>query len=105
MAAAPDSDFIALQEALAGEYSLDREIGRGGMGIVYLARDVRLARPVAIKVLPPAFAARPDLRDAFVRESQTAARLKHPNIVPGDAVGDRGGFVYMVMACVEGRTL
>jgi serine/threonine protein kinase len=47
-----DGDFIALQSVLAGEYSLDRELGRGGMGVVYLAREVRLARPVAIKVLP-----------------------------------------------------
>jgi serine/threonine protein kinase len=53
-----DADFIALQTALAGEYSLDRELGRGGMGIVYLAREVRLARPVAIKVLPPSLASR-----------------------------------------------
>lgn len=50
----PDVDFIAVQSALAGEYSLDVELGRGGMGIVYLAREARLARQVAIKVLPPA---------------------------------------------------
>ena len=99
------SDFIALQSALAGEYSLDREIGRGGMGVVYLAREVRLARPAAIKVLPPALAQRPELRDAFLREAQTAAALTHPNIVPVYAVGERGGFVYMVMAFVEGTTL
>jgi tRNA A-37 threonylcarbamoyl transferase component Bud32 len=98
-------DFIALQSALAGEYSLDREIGRGGMGIVYLAREVRLARPVAIKVLPPALADRPELREAFLREAQTAAALTHPNIVPVYAVGERGGFVYIVMAFVEGTTL
>ena len=100
-----DADFIALQSALAGEYSLDREIGRGGMGIVYLAREVRLARPVAIKVLPPALAERAELREAFLREAQTAAALTHPNIVPVYAVGERGGFVYIVMAFVEGTTL
>jgi len=100
-----DAEFIALQSALAGEYSLDREIGRGGMGIVYLAREVRLARPVAIKVLPPALAARPELREGFLREAQTAAALTHPNIVPVYAVGERGGFVYIVMAFVEGTTL
>ncbi|HEX7977533.1 MAG TPA: hypothetical protein VF461_02965 [Gemmatimonadaceae bacterium] len=70
------NDFIALQAALAGEYSLDREIGRGGMGVVYLAREVRLARPVAIKVLPPALAARPELREAFLHEAQTAAAVE-----------------------------
>ena len=98
-------EFIALQEALAGEYSLDRELGRGGMGIVYLAREVRLARPVAIKVLPPALAERADLRDAFLRESQTVAGLNHPNIVPVYAAGERGGFVFIAMAYVEGLTL
>jgi serine/threonine-protein kinase len=98
-------DFIALQEALAGEYSLDRELGRGGMGIVYLAREVRLARPVAIKVLPRALAARADLRESFLRESQTVARLTHPNIVPLYSAGERGGFVYIAMAYVEGMTL
>jgi eukaryotic-like serine/threonine-protein kinase len=110
------SDFIALQSALAGEYSLDREIGRGGMGVVYLAREVRLARPVAIKVLPPALAEQPELRAAFLREAQTAAALTHPNIVPVYAVGEATcppaagaaagtRFVYMVMAFVEGTTL
>ena len=101
----PDAEFIALQAALAGEYSLDRELGRGGMGTVYLAREVRLARPVAIKVLPPALASRSDLRDAFLREAQTAAGLTHPNIVPVYAVGERGGFVFIAMAFVEGTTL
>src|SRR3954470_6453319 len=100
-----DSDYIALQAALAGEYSLDREIGRGGMGIVYLAREVQLARPVAIKVLPPALARRTDLREAFLRESQTVARLNHPNIVQVFAAGERSGFVYIAMAYVEGITL
>ena len=105
MSQQPDADFIALQAALAGEYSLDRELGRGGMGIVYLAREVRLARPVAIKVLPPALGMRTDLRDAFLCEARTAAGLNHPNIVPVYATGDLGGFVYMVMAFVEGTTL
>ena len=101
----PDADFIALQSALAGEYSLDCEIGRGGMGIVYLAREARLARQVAIKVLPPALADRADLRAAFLREAQTVAQLNHPNIVPVHAAGERGGFAYIVMAYVEGITL
>src|SRR6266498_3825140 len=95
---APDRLFLDFQSAVAGRYSLERELGRGGMGVVYLAREVRLARPVAIKVLPPELAARPELREAFLREAQTAAALTHPNIVPVYAVGERGGFVYMVMA-------
>ena len=101
----PDGDFIALQSALAGEYSLDRELGRGGMGVVYLAREVRLARPVAIKVLPRELAAAADRRDAFLRESRTVGGLNHPNIVPVYAAGERDGFVYIVMAYVEGMTL
>jgi tRNA A-37 threonylcarbamoyl transferase component Bud32 len=101
----PDAEFIALQAALAGEYSLDRELGRGGMGVVYLAREVRLARPVAIKVLPPELARRAELRDAFLHEAQTAARLSHPNIVPVYAAGERGGYAYIVMAYVDGITL
>ena len=105
MAQHPDADFIALQSALAGEYSLDCEIGRGGMGIVYLAREARLARQVAIKVLPPALADLADLRAAFLREAQTVAQLNHPNIVPVHAAGERGGFAYIVMAYVEGITL
>jgi serine/threonine-protein kinase len=101
----PDAAFIALQAALAGEYSLDRELGRGGMGVVYLAREVRLARPVAIKVLPPELARRAELRDAFLHEAQTAAQLSHPNIVPVYAAGERGGYAYIVMAYVDGITL
>ncbi len=101
----PTADFIALQAALAGEYSLDCELGRGGMGIVYLAREVRLSRPVAIKVLPPELTAQPGLRAAFLREAQTAASLTHPNIVSVYAAGERGGYAYIVMAFVQGTTL
>ncbi|MES2179376.1 MAG: serine/threonine-protein kinase [Gemmatimonadota bacterium] len=98
-------DFIALQIALAGEYSLQRELGRGGMGVVYLARDVQLDRDVAIKVLPSHFAEQPSLRERFIREARTAAGLSHPNIVPIHRVGVAGGFVFFVMAYVPGRTL
>jgi serine/threonine protein kinase len=103
---APDAEFIAFQEAVAGRYSLERELGRGGMGIVYLARELRLARPVAIKVLPRALAAgRPELRERFVREAQMAAQLSHPNIVPIHHVDEAGEFVFFVMAYIEGETL
>ncbi len=103
---APDAEFIAFQEAVAGRYSLERELGRGGMGIVYLARELRLARAVAIKVLPRALAAaRPELRDRFLREAQMAARLSHPNIVPIHHVDEIGEFVFFVMAYIEGETL
>ena len=98
-------EFIALQRALAGRYSLERELGRGGMGIVFLARDVALDRLVAIKLLPPAMAAQPALRDRFLREAQLAAKLSHPNIIPIFAVDRVEDFVFFVMAYVEGETL
>jgi serine/threonine-protein kinase len=97
-------DFLQLQAALAGEYSLQRELGRGGMGIVYLARDVHLDRDVAIKVLPPALGT-PESRGRFLREARTAAGLSHPHIVPIHRVGEADGFVFFVMSYVEGETL
>lgn len=102
---AVDAEFLALQQALAGEYSLERELGRGGMGIVYLAREVQLERLVAIKVLPAALSERPGFRERFLREARTAAQLSHPNIVPIHRVGEAGGFVFFVMAYVDGETL
>ncbi len=100
-----DPLFLQLQEALVGRYSLERELGRGGMGIVYLARDVRLDRLVAIKLLPPVLAARDTLRDRFLREARIAARLSHPGIVPIHAVEEAGHLVYFVMAFVDGESL
>src|SRR4051812_4376636 len=101
----PSTEFLELQTALAGEYSLQRELGRGGMGIVYLARDVQLDRDVAIKVLPAHLARTAESRERFVREARTAAGLSHPHIVPIHRVGEAGGFVFFVMSYVEGETL
>jgi hypothetical protein len=101
-----DRLFLTFQQALAGRYSIDREIGRGGMGVVYMAREVHLDRPVAIKLLPPErVVAQPQLRDRFLREARLAAKLSHPNIIPIHAVEERDGFVYYVMAFVDGETL
>jgi serine/threonine-protein kinase len=75
------------------------------MAVVYLARDVRLDRPVAIKLLPPDLAAHDKLRDRFMREARTAARLSHPHIVPIHAVDEVRGFVFYVMSYVDGETL
>ena len=100
-----DPLFLLFQSALAGRYSIDRELGRGGMGIVYLAREVHLDRPVAIKLLPPARAAQAPLRQRFLREARLAAGLSHPNIIPIHAVEDAEGFVFYVMAFVDGETL
>ena len=105
MSTAVDEEFIALQAALTGSYFLERELGRGGMGIVYLARDVRLDRPVAIKLLPPALAARADLRERFMREARTSAKLSHPNIVAIFSVDEVAGFVFFEMAYVDGETV
>jgi xanthosine utilization system XapX-like protein len=101
----PDALFLEFQQAVIGRYSLERELGRGGMGVVYLAREVRLDRQVAIKLLPPDFSGNPTLRERFMREARTAARLSHPYIVPIHAVEDIGGFVFIVMAYVDGGTL
>ena len=101
----PSAEFLDLQAALAGEYSLQRELGRGGMGVVYLARDVQLDRDVAIKVLPATLARTAAARERFVREARTAAGLSHPHIVPIHRVGEAGGFAYFVMSYVEGETL
>ncbi len=105
LGASPDPLFLAFQLALAGRYSIDRELGRGGMGVVYLAREVHLDRSVAIKLLPPDRAAEPTLRERFLREARLAAKLSHPNIIPIHAVEDTGGFVFYVMAFVDGETL
>lgn len=104
-AAAPSPEFLALQQAVAGRFSLVRELGRGGMGIVFLARDLSLERLVAIKLLPPALGGQAEARDRFVREARTAAALSHPHIVPIHLVEARGALVYFVMAFVDGETL
>lgn len=105
MTTALTGDFLALQDLLAGRYSIERELGRGGMGIVLLARDVALDRLVAIKVLPPEMASVAEIRDRFLSEARTAAGLSHPHIVPIHSVEDRGRFVFFVMGYVDGDTL
>src|SRR3989449_8628916 len=101
----PDRLFLDFQAALAGRYSLELELGRGGMGVVYLAREVRLDRPVAIKLLPPHHAGDERLRDRFLREARTAAKLSHPHIIPIFAVDKVNEFVFFAMAYVAGETL
>ena len=75
------------------------------MGLVFRAREVRLDRPVAIKLLRPDVAARSDIRERFLREARTAAQLYHPNIVPIYLADEIDGLIFFVMACVEGETL
>lgn len=106
LATAADDELRAhVQRALAAHYELDCEIGRGGMGIVYRARDRRLKRTVAIKVLPPELAFRSEIRSRFLREAETAAQLSHPHIVPIYTVDEQEQLVFFVMAYVAGDNL
>ena len=99
------SELDARARALAPDFVLDREIGRGGMGVVYQGVDVKLERPVAIKVLPEALGDVPDVRERFLREARTAAKLSHQNIVPIYRADESGGVVFIVMALVDGESL
>jgi serine/threonine-protein kinase len=91
--------------AVAGLYDIEAEIGRGGMAVVYRARDTRLRRKVALKVLPPELAFRDEVRTRFLREAEMAASLSHPHIVPIYSVNEADGLVYFAMGLVEGESL
>ena len=93
-----------LQAALTGRYTIEHELGRGGMATVYLAQDLRHGRPIALKVLRPELAAALG-PGRFLREIEIAARLTHPNILPLHDSGDAGGLLYYVMPYVDGESL
>jgi len=97
--------FAALQAALEPQYRLERELGRGGMGVVFLATDTTLDRRVAIKVVHPELAAHQSIVRRFLAEARTIARLRHPNIVAVHAAGTAEGLLYYVMDEVEGESL
>ena len=88
--------------ALVGDYRIESFIGRGGMAFVYEATDLSLGRHVALKVLAPELTADPEFRKRFLRESQFAASLDHPNIVPIYAAGQAGELLYIAMRFVPG---
>ncbi|HYV96295.1 MAG TPA: protein kinase [Gemmatimonadaceae bacterium] len=94
-----------LVQAAGDRYTIENELGRGGMAVVYAATDVRLRRAVAIKALPPDLAFRSDVRSRFLREAQMAAALSHPHIVPIYSVDEVDGLVFMVMGRVRGESL
>jgi serine/threonine-protein kinase len=94
----------ALAEALRDRYRLERELGRGGMAVVYLAHDLKHDRPVALKVLRPELAAVMG-SDRFLREIRTAARLQHPHILPVHDSGEDAGRLWFAMPYVEGESL
>ncbi|MGH7519885.1 MAG: protein kinase domain-containing protein [Gemmatimonadales bacterium] len=96
--------FAELNAVLAEHYVIDRELGRGGMALVYLARDVKHERFVALKTLRPEIAMALG-RERFLREIKLAARLQHPNILPVYDSGDAAGTLYYVMPFVEGESL
>jgi serine/threonine-protein kinase len=100
-----DSLHERVAAAIGGQYDIEGEIGRGGMSVVYRARDRRLNRPVAIKVLPPELAHDAAIRTRFTREAQMAAQLTHAHIVPIYDVGEQDGLAYFVMAIVHGGNL
>ena len=99
------TELDAIRRALGERYTLERELGRGGMGTVYLARDLRLDRLVALKVLPAEVASQIGWRDRFLRETRTAASFSHPNIVPVYAVEQSDDELAYAMGHVEGETL
>ncbi len=100
---APEGLLEKLTTALAGRYAVEREIGRGGMATVFLARDLRHDRAVAVKVVDPGLAIGGGRR--FLREIRTAARLSHPHILGVHDSGEAGGLLYYVMPFVDGETL
>jgi serine/threonine protein kinase len=97
--------FAALQASLAPQYRLERELGRGGMGVVFLATDTTLDRRVAIKAVHPDLAAHPSIARRFLAEARTIARLRHPNIVGVHTAGTADGLLYYVMDEVRGESL
>ncbi len=104
-AAPSDSELEAtLREALTGRYAVERELGRGGTATVFVARDSRHGRRVALKVLDPAVGAGMSA-DRFLREIRVTAGLTHPNILPLHDSGEAAGLLYYVMPYVEGETL
>ncbi|HET7632063.1 MAG TPA: serine/threonine-protein kinase [Gemmatimonadaceae bacterium] len=94
-----------LDMQVRGQYQVVRELGRGGMGVVFLARDVALHRMVAIKVLRDEFVTSEPHRERFRREARLTARLTHPGIVPVYTFGESRDLVYLVMQYVNGESL
>jgi serine/threonine-protein kinase len=104
-AAAAAELLAAVRTALAGSYDVERLLGAGGMGSVFLGRDRTLDRPVAIKVIAPELAAAATIRERFLHEARTVARLRHPNVVAVYTAGEADGVLYFVMEYVPGESL
>ncbi len=93
------------RQEVGSEFEIERELGRGGMAVVYLATEIHLGRKVAIKVLPPDLTFAPGTIDRFKREARTAATLDHPNIIPIHRVSPGGRLFWYAMKFLEGRSL
>ena len=91
--------------AVIGDFAIIREIARGGMGIVYLARQISLDRLVALKILQEKYASDAQFVEDFIREARAAARISHPNIVQAYAVGEENGIYYFAMELIDGDTM
>jgi len=94
----------SVKSALESRYTIERELGRGGMATVYLAQDLRHGRSVAVKVLHPELASAVG-SERFLREIKLAARLNHPHILPLFDSGEAGGYLFYVMPYIEGESL
>lgn len=91
--------------AVIGDFAVVRELGRGGNGIVYLARQISLDRPVALKILQDKYVQDKEFVENFIREARAAARISHPNIVQAYAVGEDDGIYYFAMEFIDGETM
>ncbi|HEU4569363.1 MAG TPA: protein kinase [Gemmatimonadales bacterium] len=99
------TELDIVKEALNVEYEIQQELGRGGMAIVYKAKDKQLEREVAVKVLPFSLAFDAEFVERFQREARTAAQLEHPNIIPIYRVGKSGRVIFFVMKFLRGKSL
>ncbi len=88
--------------AVVAGYRIESLVGRGGMGVVYRARELELDRQIALKVIAPELLEDPAIRDRFLKEARTAASIEHPNVIPVHAAGERDGLAYLAMRFIDG---
>jgi len=101
----PEALLNRVRMVLAGEYDVERELARGGMGVIFKATEVGLRRSVALKVLPPELGFSVKAAERFKREARMVAELDHPNIIPVYRIGQLGGIFFIAMKFIEGRSL